>query len=350
MVNKKGSALIFTFWALIFLSFMGFSITRRVNAELSLARHQLGKTRAKYAAFAGLFYVLDKLQQDMNNSESRMVDTAFNCGVVLAAGQTPEDIFSEIQLEDTTFSVKDLNEPQRFGLVDESAKININGLTERNYNILKELLILNDVNEDEAGIISASVIDWKDSNDVLFEEELGAEQEYYQLLGKSYDVKNSYFETLQELMMVRGVSPDIFQKVSPHLTVYPFSGGLRINLNTASDIVLLALARSVTGSRTNTSYLDAPGFVEKIVAARAGGDGEWGTEDDESVGLLITEGSVPFNSSERAIAAALMSINSSRSLAVRVYIQASDGRTGVKTWLDAVIKTDAMEVVSLNVQ
>ena len=344
--NRRGSVLILAFWALIILIFMGLGITRRVNAELSLVKHQLGKTRSRYAAFAGLFYVLDQIRQDLNNQETGAVDTLFNCGIVLEDGKTPQDIFAQKNIGEAAFDVKISDDPQRFGLEDETGKININGLTGRNYRILKELLMIFDVSEDDAEIITASVIDWKDQNENIFQEDLGAEQEYYQHLARPYDCKNNYFESLEELFLVRGMTQDIFQKIRLHLTVFPYQGTLRVNFNTASEKVLLALAKSVIGAATNTNELDAQSFVQRVAEFRNGSDGEWGTDDDLSVVL----GGLPFSGPEFAIAAALMSIQSPQAGFIRAHIEGSDKLSRVKTFLDAVIQTDGLRVVSLNIQ
>jgi general secretion pathway protein K len=66
----------------------------------------------------------------------------------------------------------------------------------------------------------------------------GAENIYYQSLSQPYRCKNGPLETLQELSLVKGFTPEIIKRVSPHLTV---NGTLAVNVNTASAEVLMSL-------------------------------------------------------------------------------------------------------------
>lgn len=348
MRNNRGSILILCFWALIFLSILGYGITRRVNAELSLARYQAAKAQSKYAAFAGLFYVLDQIQRDLNNEDTQSFDTAYNCGLDLEGAQTPEDFFSGQNVADASFDVViEDDDTRRFALEDESGKLNINGLHERNYNILTELLTALEVEEDQAKTIASSVIDWKDKNQDVFNEGFGAEQGYYQQLNPAHECKNYNFESIEELLFIRGVTPEIFEKLKSYVTVFPRQGPLHVNYNTAPREVLLALAMSVAGPRTNTDKLDARGFVEKIIEFRQGPDSKLGTVDDEPVepGKLAL-----FSGPEIAIAAALRPVQSSKASVIRAHIVGSDDQKRTKTFLDAVIETQGLGVVSLSVQ
>jgi len=343
--NNRGSILILVFWAMVVLMVMGLVVARRANAHISAVRYQLGKVRGKYAAYAGLFYVINHLRADLNNSESAGVDTLFACGIPLDRAAEIENIFSRRNVGDAVFDVIAEDDPLRFGLSDETAKINLNGLTETTIEIFRQLLLGLDVDEREADIIAASVMDWTDKNDVVFEENLGAEQEYYQRLSVPYACKNYFFESPEELLMVRGMTEDIFERIRPYITVYPYQGAMMVNFNTAQEPVLQAMAMAVTRSKTGTNEIEARDFVEKLIVYRNGSDGIWGTKDDEGVDL----GKMPFSGPETAIAAALTPMQSARALFVRVHIEASDV-TSRKTRLDAVIRTDGLEVVSLFVQ
>lgn len=64
-----------------------------------------------------------------------------------------------------------------------------------------------DDEEERLAIISA-VADWQDGDSLLHLE--GAEQEYYDTLNPPYACKNAPIENLEELMLVRGITPEIF--------------------------------------------------------------------------------------------------------------------------------------------
>lgn len=346
LINKRGSVLIISFWALIILMLMSFGITRRVNTGLSLARYQIGKVRSRYAAVAGLFYALDQVRMKQSAEGIVKADTAFACGIILNDDKSLQDIFSGHDLDGLTFDIVHGQDDEQFGLTDETGKINVNALTEQNYNIFENLLMNAGVPEGEARVIAASAVDWKDKNDMVFLEASGAEQEYYQNLSSPYACKNAAFETVEELLLVRGMTQEIFQKVRFYLTVYPSSGSLKVNFNTAPEAVLLALAQASTGAKTNTNIRDADDFVRVIVDFRNGIDGIWGTADDRAVTL----GQMSLSGSRLAIASSLMSIQSQRATFLNARVIGEDQGRHIKTALEAVIKTDGLAVVSLSVQ
>ena len=118
---------------------------------------------------------------------------------------------------------------------------------------------------EEAKQIAASIIDWRDDDSVLTEG--GAEAGYYLTLKPAYHCKNAPFDTPDELLLVKGISPLIYSRIKDYVTVY---GGGRVNINTASFNVLLALGLS-------------EGLADKIIRFRAGKDEIEGTEDDNVI-------------------------------------------------------------------
>ncbi|MHC4994098.1 MAG: type II secretion system minor pseudopilin [Planctomycetota bacterium] len=89
-----------------------------------------------------------------------------------------------------------LNEDeQAFGLIEEASKININTATAQ---MLARLPNMTDE-------IAAAIVDWRDEDSNVTAG--GAESEYYLLLDDGYEAKNEDFETIEELLLVRGVTP-----------------------------------------------------------------------------------------------------------------------------------------------
>jgi len=147
-----------------------------------------------------------------------------------------------------------------YGLVDEARKININ---KASYDVLKSLFMQLGLDELKADEVSSSIIDWRDQDSDLSSPN-SAEDSYYRFLKNPYEAKDSDFEVLEELILIRGMDKDIFEKIKDYLTVY---GDGKININTASSSVLVALGLE-------------PHLARKIVSFRAGEDGILGTEDD----------------------------------------------------------------------
>jgi general secretion pathway protein K len=126
------------------------------------------------------------------------------------------------------------------GITDESGKVDINRTPEL---ILRNLLGILGHDLEVVDTITDSVMDWKDADD--FYRLNGAESDYYMSLPDPYAAKNADFETLEELMLVKGVTPEILhgeedkKGLIDFLTVY--SGTGRINLNAAPREVLMAI-------------------------------------------------------------------------------------------------------------
>ena len=55
--------------------------------------------------------------------------------------------------------------------------------------------------------ISEAIFDWIDDDDEARTN--GAENEYYQALAPPYECKNAPLETLDELLLIRGITPQI---------------------------------------------------------------------------------------------------------------------------------------------
>ena len=58
-----------------------------------------------------------------------------------------------------------------------------------------------------ADIIVDSILDWIDTDDL--HRLNGAESDYYQSLPNPYKAKNGRLDTLEELLLIKGMSPDI---------------------------------------------------------------------------------------------------------------------------------------------
>ncbi len=184
---------------------------------------------------------------------------------------THEEIFNKISVGNGSSTVSyeywDNEEgamKTRYGAQDEESKINLNQAPPE---IISRILqIQGGLDADEAEGIAYAVVDWRDTDTFLVHPTHGAEDEYYEDEKFPYEAKDAPFQVLQEFMLVRGMDPEIFQKVKEKVTVY---GTGAVNINTASREVLLATG---LGER----------LVQSILAYRAGTDKLEGTTDDQA--------------------------------------------------------------------
>jgi hypothetical protein len=94
----------------------------------------------------------------------------------------------------------------------------------------------------------------------------GAEDDYYEDLEMPYESKDHKFQSIEELLLVRGITRDLFEKVEPFVTVY---GEGVVNINTAAREVLIWLGMDDS-------------LADKTMAFRAGADLQLGTPDDQA--------------------------------------------------------------------
>ena len=163
-----------------------------------------------------------------------------------------------------------------YGILDESGKININLLSDTSGIILNNLLVNRGVPKETADTITDSVLDWMDSDDT--HRLHGAETEYYMSLPVPYKAKNDKFEAVEELLLIKGMTPEILYGTAKapgifnFITVYSKTGG--INVNTAPREVFAALPGMT------------PEMAEQVVSLRSSGE----IKDLEQVKQVVGEG------------------------------------------------------------
>ena len=134
---------------------------------------------------------------------------------------------------------------------DERGKLNLNDLAapggdpsgkQKKVLRVKRLFELLQINPD----LVDAIVDWIDPDENP--EPAGAESSYYQALRPSYRAANAPLQTLLELRLIKGMTPEIIQKISRLVTVYPQGGESIVNINTADPLVLQALDPRITQS------------------------------------------------------------------------------------------------------
>ena len=119
--------------------------------------------------------------------------------------------------------------------VDEAARIDVNAAPDA---FLKNLLVVDGGLEDAAAAALVDAIaDWRDPDELRRPN--GAEAPEYQAANLKYRPGNAPFETIEEVARVLGMTPAVFQRIAPLITVYSHQPG--INPATAGRNVLLAL-------------------------------------------------------------------------------------------------------------
>lgn len=341
-MSSRGVILPVVLIVLVVLTVITVGVTRTARMNLNLARRSMATLSARYLAWAGIVYALDEIQQDSLNKESVVYDRIGLCGIAPDPDRTIKDRFHHVVLENGFLDIGYDDESGHVdGFSDEESKINLNGLNQENIGVMVQLAQMFGESKDDAQAIGQAVLDWKDQDDDLSDKELGAEDAYYMGLAKPYHVKNYFFESLDELRLVKGVSPELLESLRPYLTIFPMDDFLRINLDTASGVVLKALGRGFTGGQTNTDPEDADALAEKILDYRRGDDGRPGTEDDR----LVNFEEMNLNQKENVIAEKMRMTQTTVSDHLRVYVKAVENQRKMALSVEAVIDRNDRSIV-----
>lgn len=123
----------------------------------------------------------------------------------------------------------------RITLLDESAKIDVNSA---NDSVLLSLLrTVGGMGADEAAQVLDAILDWRDADSLRRPN--GAEEREYAEAGLGWRPSNQPFQSLEEVQLVLGLSPDVYRRIAPMITVHSRLPG--VNPHYASRDVLLAL-------------------------------------------------------------------------------------------------------------
>jgi general secretion pathway protein K len=294
--SQRGVALLIVLWVMTILMVTVFSFSLMTRAETYGTFTFKDRMEKRYLAEAGL-----------ERGIAEMINYSLN------AAQTTTLEGKELwKMDGTAYSGRMANGGYVVRMYDESGKISLNGLTDASGIMVKNLLVNLGSPPEEADTIVDSILDWKDEDDL--HRLSGAENDYYQSLPHPYKARNADFDSLEELLLVKGVTPDILYGTDTRkgliqfLTLYNATN--QINLAVAPKEVVDALpgvdaaqADQVMELRKSAATMNdaeltsliggANSFAAPYVSAQAGGAtvctiAATGYKDVEKKGYSIT--------------------------------------------------------------
>ncbi len=289
---RAGIALIVVMIAVTVLSLLAAAFAYSMKVETKLAQNSGSETELIWLGRSGVEFARYVLAQQ------------------LAIGNEPYDGLNQVWaggpggIGTSNSVLAGISLKEYYHLGDGKFKISITDL-ERKANInaadqpaLEQALRLVGVDAGDSAAIAASILDWIDPDNNVHAG--GAESSYYQSLDPPYFAKNQPLDDLSELLLVRGVTPEIFWggvatnhtpaafqnklgRVGPAFDRPTYAMGLeeiftplsngKININTAPLMVLQMIP-----------FVDEA-IAAKIIELRAGPDGAEATEDDMPAGM-----------------------------------------------------------------
>lgn len=206
--RERGLALLSVLWVTALLATLAAGFTADTRTESRLARNQLLNAQAEALADAGVHRgVLWLYGRDLDAAWER---SAARYSFRLARGRI------------------------RVEIIDEDAKVDLNGAPAP---LLEGLIRAIGVEPEAATTLAARIVDYRDPDQEP--EASGAEDGDYDALGLDHEAKDAPFTMLNELLLVAGMSAEVYERLRPHVTVHTGSAG--VDPQRASPTVLAAI-------------------------------------------------------------------------------------------------------------
>ena len=193
---QSGIAMVVVLWMVSLLTIMAGSFSLSTQRNTGLVSNAKDRARGLALADAGVNYALIMLSLPDPLKRWRSDGTYYT--VTFSEGVVGVTIF------------------------DESGKIDINSASEQTLRtVLGKMMGGDDM---AASSLMDKILDWRDSDDM--KRLNGAEAKDYQAEGKAHVPQNKNFQALEELQMVLGMTPALYRKLEPLLTIYTGQDGI----------------------------------------------------------------------------------------------------------------------------
>jgi general secretion pathway protein K len=255
--SRRGMVLIFSLWVLGILTILAVSVAAGIRQKIFLVARLDERSRMDYLLEAAVKKAAGYIHQQMEVSEFQFTP-AVKANLLNNTGE-----LSSVTLGRDTAGIGYVvpgDGSLRWGVMDEESKINLNKTDLQTLtNLLAGILSLNG---DDASKLAHALLDWRQYG----ESQINGfySQDYYSNLQYPYPKKNANYETLDEMLLVKGVDKQIYRKLINYVTIY---GDGAVNINTASKEVLEALGLPEA-------------ITEKVLTVRRGRDNLEATPDD----------------------------------------------------------------------
>jgi general secretion pathway protein K len=253
--DNRGVAIIIAVAIIGIIVILTLQFNKSMMSELYAAATLNDGIKLEYVASSGFNCALAVIREDDKETDT-LHDTWADFGYY--------SVYSAELFEEGLFSVE---------ISDLAGKIQINNLVglDGNYNtdqkgLLIRLLTSEEFNmdTDEAEDITDAIKDWIDKDDEVTR--FGAEDPYYQSLDPPYTCRNHPLESLDDLLLIKGITWELYYGVdggpgiNDYVTVH---GEGRININTADPVILKILSDDMDQQ-----------MVEEIIAYRQDEDND----------------------------------------------------------------------------
>lgn len=211
--QRRGTLLIIVLVTIVILALSAYTFTALMQTEEEAARLVTRQLQSKNLADSGMDFVrlyLSNSEATIREKGGRWNNPQYFQAIPVAVETTDANMVGYFSIATSSLDEEGSPEGQRFGLIDESSKINLNTLpyaeamlSMTGGDVRNILMTLPEMTEE----IADSILDWLDADDEA--RDYGTESSYYQGLMPAYSAKNGPMDSLDEMLLINGITPQL---------------------------------------------------------------------------------------------------------------------------------------------
>ncbi len=192
--GMRGAALLLVMWLIVLLTALvgAFALTAKIEHLQGRVLHR--GLIAQQAARAGIEYAIHRVE--VNDSRRQWL---------------PDGRDYPWRFDDVELTIR---------ITDESGKVDLN---QADATLLTMLFTVLGSEQADAARVAGAILDWRDP-DPLTQPSGGAEDPDYASAGRAHGAKDALFESVAEVEQVLGMTPELYAKAEPYLTVFSGRG------------------------------------------------------------------------------------------------------------------------------
>ena len=256
---ERGFALLIVLWIFIVLFALGAEFAQGMRQDATSTLNFADETQSYYLATAAAnltFFQALRARDDATLGLSQSETDSNTAPVIRPDGRWQQQVL--------------WGAPVSVRVTDEGGKLPVNRMDET---MLTQVMTNLGVPPDPAADVVDGILDWRDADD---DHRLhGAESDYYLSLPKPYAAKNAPLDSLEELLMIKGITPELYYG---HNDAFPiglvdifsvFNERRQLNVRTAPPEVLqvfFALDNDELAQILDTRENSAPALIAVLEA------------------------------------------------------------------------------------
>lgn len=197
--KAHGVALVAVLWTIALLAILAAAFLQTMRTEVRMAHNLLAAAQARLLAEAGITLAVLELHRPDPSRRPRTDGSVYHPAI--------EPAGADGRL--------------RFSVLDEAARIDLNKAPPE---LLAGLLAALEVEPALRTSLTDSILDWRDADDLR--RLRGAENADYLAAGTGHGAKNGPFDAVEELLLLPGMTHELFRRLAPCVTVHSGQRGI----------------------------------------------------------------------------------------------------------------------------